>query len=214
MPKDFSIRPSSVLPWCAPSPRSVWSSLLICSTGHLRWYALTTCRGIHSSRLVTRIFVCFGPRLRPRLLRITVTSPMCRRHRRVLYTQKVLQPLVHHRAYHETRRRLHRGPDGAAGQSHGPRRGRDLGIGGHRRGEGRGAAGRRCAGRYAPRRGAEARCGGVVTMRGFLLRWLFNTVAIYVTTRIVSGLRVPDFGGAIIAALVLGIVNAFIRPII
>ena len=51
-------------------------------------------------------------------------------------------------------------------------------------------------------------------MRGFLLRWLFNTVAIYVTTRIVSGLRVPDFGGAIIAALVLGIVNAFIRPII
>lgn len=51
-------------------------------------------------------------------------------------------------------------------------------------------------------------------MRGFLLRWLFNTVAIYVTTRIVSGLRVPDLGGAIIAALVLGIVNAIIRPII
>lgn len=51
-------------------------------------------------------------------------------------------------------------------------------------------------------------------MRGFLLRWLFNTVAIYVTTRVVSGLRVPDLGGAIVAALVLGIVNAFIRPII
>jgi putative membrane protein len=51
-------------------------------------------------------------------------------------------------------------------------------------------------------------------MRGFLLRWLFNTVAIYLATRIVSGLRVPDLGGAIVAALVLGIVNAFIRPII
>lgn len=51
-------------------------------------------------------------------------------------------------------------------------------------------------------------------MRGFLLRWLFNTVAIYVTTRVVSGLHVPDLGGAIVAALVLGIVNAFIRPII
>ena len=51
-------------------------------------------------------------------------------------------------------------------------------------------------------------------MRGFLLRWLFNTVAIYVTTRIVSGLRIPDLGGAVIAALVLGVVNAFIRPII
>src|SRR5215475_10895621 len=65
MPKDFSIRPSSPRTWCAPSPKSVLSSLLICSTGHLRWYALTTCRGIHSSRLVTRIFVCFGPRFPP-----------------------------------------------------------------------------------------------------------------------------------------------------
>ena len=51
-------------------------------------------------------------------------------------------------------------------------------------------------------------------MRGFLLRWLFNAVAIYATTRIISGLRVPDLGGAILAALVLGIVNAVIRPII
>lgn len=51
-------------------------------------------------------------------------------------------------------------------------------------------------------------------MRGLLLRWLFNTVAIYGATRILSGLRVPDLGGAIIAALVLGIVNAVIRPIV
>ncbi len=51
-------------------------------------------------------------------------------------------------------------------------------------------------------------------MRGFLLRWLFNTVAIYATTQIISGLRVPGLGGAIIAALVLGIVNAVIRPIV
>src|SRR5438552_9505801 len=90
MPKDFSIRPSSPLTWCAPSPRSVLSSLLICSTGHLLWYAPTTCLGVHSSRLVTRIFVCFGPTFRPFLLSTTVTSPMCRRHRRVLYIQKVL----------------------------------------------------------------------------------------------------------------------------
>jgi len=51
-------------------------------------------------------------------------------------------------------------------------------------------------------------------MRGFLLRWLFNTVAIYATTQIISGIRVPDLGGAILAALVLGIVNAIIRPLI
>lgn len=51
-------------------------------------------------------------------------------------------------------------------------------------------------------------------MRGFLLRWFFNTVAIYATTRIISGLQVPDVTGAIIAALVLGVVNAIIRPLI
>jgi len=51
-------------------------------------------------------------------------------------------------------------------------------------------------------------------MQGFLLRWFFNTIAIYLTTRIVTGLRVPDLGGAIIAALVLGIVNAIIRPLL
>src|ERR671934_100417 len=92
IPKDFSIRPSSPLTWCSPNPRSVFSSRLICSTGHLHWYALITCRGIHSSRLVTRIFVRFGPMLRPRLLRTTVTSPMCRRHRRVLYSRMGFGP--------------------------------------------------------------------------------------------------------------------------
>ncbi len=51
-------------------------------------------------------------------------------------------------------------------------------------------------------------------MEGFLLRGIFNTVAIYVTTRIIHGLSIPDLTNAIIAALVLGIVNAFIRPIV
>lgn len=51
-------------------------------------------------------------------------------------------------------------------------------------------------------------------MRGFLLRWFFNAVAIYLTTRIISGLRVPDALGTILAALVLGIVNAIIRPLV
>jgi putative membrane protein len=51
-------------------------------------------------------------------------------------------------------------------------------------------------------------------MQGFLLRWFFNTIAIYTTTRIVSGLRVPNLGGAVLAALVLGIVNAIIRPLL
>lgn len=51
-------------------------------------------------------------------------------------------------------------------------------------------------------------------MQSFLLRWLFNAVAIYLTTLIIRGVSVPDFKGAVIAALVLGIVNAFIRPLV
>lgn len=51
-------------------------------------------------------------------------------------------------------------------------------------------------------------------MQSFLLRWGFNAIAIYLTTRIIHGVRVPDFYAAIVAALALGIVNAFIRPLV
>jgi putative membrane protein len=47
----------------------------------------------------------------------------------------------------------------------------------------------------------------------FIIRWLINAVALYLTTLIVPGVKVPDFGAVLIAALVLGIVNAVIRPI-
>jgi putative membrane protein len=55
------------------------------------------------------------------------------------------------------------------------------------------------------------------TMIGrFLLRWLINAVAIYLTTRVISGIQVPDplVRNTIVIALVLGVVNAFIRPVV
>ncbi|MDR7534263.1 MAG: phage holin family protein [Armatimonadota bacterium] len=48
-------------------------------------------------------------------------------------------------------------------------------------------------------------------LSGFLLRWVFNAIGIAVATAVVPGLRVPDAGGVLLAALVLGIVNASIR---
>jgi putative membrane protein len=48
---------------------------------------------------------------------------------------------------------------------------------------------------------------------GFVTRWLINAVALYLTTLVVRGVKVPDFGAALLAALVLGIVNAVIRPV-
>jgi len=51
-------------------------------------------------------------------------------------------------------------------------------------------------------------------MTGLLIRWAINAVALYLTTLVVPGVRVTDFGGAVVAALVLGIVNAVIRPVL
>jgi putative membrane protein len=45
----------------------------------------------------------------------------------------------------------------------------------------------------------------------FLTRWFFNAVAIFITTKIISGLQSPTLSSIIIAALVLGLVNASIR---
>jgi putative membrane protein len=49
-------------------------------------------------------------------------------------------------------------------------------------------------------------------MGGFLIRWLINAVALYLTALLVPGVRVASAGGAVLAALVLGIVNAVLRP--
>ena len=51
-------------------------------------------------------------------------------------------------------------------------------------------------------------------MVGLLIRWLINAVALYLTTLIVPGIHVDGFQGAVIAGLVLGIVNALLRPIV
>jgi len=47
--------------------------------------------------------------------------------------------------------------------------------------------------------------------RRFLVRWVFNSIAIFLTTRIIGGLQAPDIIAVILAALVLGLLNASIR---
>lgn len=50
--------------------------------------------------------------------------------------------------------------------------------------------------------------------KGFLSKMLLNGVAIYLTASFVRGVEIRDFLTAIVAALILGIVNALIRPIL
>ena len=49
---------------------------------------------------------------------------------------------------------------------------------------------------------------------GFLLRVLINTVAIYFAATIVSGLSIDGVVPALGAGLVLGVINAVVRPIL
>ncbi|NBS41716.1 phage holin family protein [bacterium] len=47
-----------------------------------------------------------------------------------------------------------------------------------------------------------------------ILRWLLNAIALVVVANVVPGFGVDTFYTALIAALVLGLVNALIRPIL
>ena len=50
-------------------------------------------------------------------------------------------------------------------------------------------------------------------MPGILIRWLTTTVAIVATAYMLDGIQVSGFFSAVFAAAVLGILNAFFRPI-
>jgi putative membrane protein len=51
-------------------------------------------------------------------------------------------------------------------------------------------------------------------MRHFVFRWAITTVAVMVAASIISGIRYDSVGSLIGAALLLGILNAFLRPIL
>lgn len=47
-----------------------------------------------------------------------------------------------------------------------------------------------------------------------LIVWLINAAALFLVGNILNGIHLGGFGSAMIAALVLGLVNALIRPIL
>lgn len=48
----------------------------------------------------------------------------------------------------------------------------------------------------------------------FVLRWLINTVGLLIVAYLIPGVNFESYLTAIIAALVLGIINAILRPIL
>lgn len=51
-------------------------------------------------------------------------------------------------------------------------------------------------------------------MLSFVLQWLVSGVAILITAYLLPGVTVAGFFAALVTALILGLVNAFIRPVL
>jgi len=49
---------------------------------------------------------------------------------------------------------------------------------------------------------------------GILVGWIITTIAIIIVAYLLPGIRVASLGSALIAAAILGIVNAFLKPIL
>jgi putative membrane protein len=50
-------------------------------------------------------------------------------------------------------------------------------------------------------------------LKSFLQRWLVNTLGVLVAANVVNGIRYDTVLGLVMASLLLGILNAFVRPI-
>jgi len=51
-------------------------------------------------------------------------------------------------------------------------------------------------------------------MLGFILRWSINLLALVTATRLIQGIRIQSIEMGILAAGILGVVNAVIRPVV
>ncbi len=50
-------------------------------------------------------------------------------------------------------------------------------------------------------------------MRHFVIRWFVTSVAVLITSALIPGIRYDSIGALLGAALLLGILNAFVRPV-
>jgi len=51
-------------------------------------------------------------------------------------------------------------------------------------------------------------------MKPFLIRWLVTTLAVFLTAHVIPGIHYDTLGALVCASLLLGIVNALIRPVL
>lgn len=47
-----------------------------------------------------------------------------------------------------------------------------------------------------------------------IANWFLSALALLIVSRVISGIHLDDFGAALIAVIILGLVNALIKPLI
>lgn len=48
----------------------------------------------------------------------------------------------------------------------------------------------------------------------WIITWLINTVALFALPYLMTSIRISSFGTALIAALILGLINTLVRPVL
>lgn len=51
-------------------------------------------------------------------------------------------------------------------------------------------------------------------MLKLVMRWVVSALALYIVSKILPGMHLTGFGSALIAVLIIGLVNALIKPIL
>ena len=51
-------------------------------------------------------------------------------------------------------------------------------------------------------------------MVNIIVTWFLNALALYIVAKVLPGIHLSDFGSALVAAIVIGWVNALIKPIL
>lgn len=51
-------------------------------------------------------------------------------------------------------------------------------------------------------------------MISIIVRWFLNALALYIVAMVLPGIHLLDFGSALIAVVVIGLVNALIKPLL
>lgn len=47
-----------------------------------------------------------------------------------------------------------------------------------------------------------------------LIRWVLNALSLYIVANVVPGIRLTDFGAALIAVIIISLVNALLKPLL